>query len=185
MVTIEPLIIQQNTLNEVKHLFTLFKNNTIQPHQWKTLFSPPWLKQNPHRGYVLKDKKRVVGMLITINSKRNINNTSVSFCNLSSWVVLPEYRKQGLSLILDTLNKPNNVVTNFSPSPDVYFILKKFGFKDLETHLCLLLSWPLPNLRNRYTLSEEKALETLTGVHKEIFNDHQLETCKHLVIKKR
>jgi hypothetical protein len=185
MVTIQELHVNDGTLTELKPLFALFKDSSITQTQWKTLLSPPWLSSATKRGFILKEEEKTVGVLITIESTRNINGTDIHFINLSSWAVLPENRSESLLLILEVLKESGKVITNFSASPDACLILKKFGFKDLESHIYLLPTRIIPTVLNKVNITHRNILKTLTGSHIQIYNDHQFGSCKHLLIKKK
>ena len=49
--------------------------------------------------------------------------------------MLKKYRSETILLVLPVLKLKNYTITVFTPSKEVYLILRKLGFNDLETNL--------------------------------------------------
>jgi hypothetical protein len=129
---------------DVYPLLLEFNNPRLAREDWKEIFTNHWGKQQDYFGYMLVNNDKVVGFLALIFSARLINDKIQKFCNIGSWIVKKEYRSETALLILPVLKLKEYTLTVSTPSKEVYLMLKKLGFKDLETHINIIL--PLPSL---------------------------------------
>ena len=90
----------------------------------------------------LRDGDRVVGFIGTIWSVREIGGKTERFCNLSSWITLPEYRNHSLQLFKAVMELRDCTITCHTPAGPLYPLYRRFGFSDLETKLRIIR--PLP-----------------------------------------
>lgn len=125
-------------------LLLRFNNRRLKREDWLRLFVDHWGSHEGHFGYVLLDNGRAVGFLGLIFANRLINGRTHKFCNITSGIVKKAYRSESLSLFLPLLHLKGYTMTDFTPSKEVYLILKKLGFEDLETHINIIP--PLPSL---------------------------------------
>lgn len=81
-------------------------------------------------GYVLKNKKKIVGFVGTLFSERKISNKNYKFCNIHTWVVDKTDRISS-HMLFDILIKKKYVITVLSPLEKLCGIFKKMGFNIL------------------------------------------------------
>ena len=160
-------------------------------NDWKNLFIDHFNSGETYSGYSLLDNDKVVGFLGLIFAKRTIGDSEIKFCNITSWIVLKEYRNRSMALLRPVLKLNNYVLTNFTASKTVGTILKTLKFKELGK-IFIIIS-PLPNiavLKLLFTkkvriIYGNKVKEVLGKDELRIFFDHSLPDfrCKHVVIK--
>lgn len=170
---------------KVYPLLLEFRNPQIRKEDWRHLFTHPWGDFEDHRGYILMKHDEIVGFLGTVFSKRYFNGQEYKFCNLSSWIVKPEYRSKSINLLLPILKLKDYTVTNLTSAESLYHLFKKLGFSDLGLYRFIFP--PLPPISFGKTKSH-----IITNIHKIatylnndellIFNDHINYRCVHLVI---
>lgn len=159
-------------------------SNWIGVNVRKRMFADKWSGGEDYFGYVMLDGEAVVGFLGLLFTTQPCNGQQ-RFCELHSWYVQSEYRKESLKLLLPVLSMRKVTLLNYTPTPDVYEISKKFGFTDLETELLLMYPFPNPlKVRRRYRL--ETDIHRVGGWLNEqetvVFQDHAGLECWHLVI---
>ena len=145
---------------EIHPLLLRFENPRMSRDDWRRmLFDLPWTVEEPHRGYVLRDGGAVVGFLGTIFSRREVGGVVHRFCNLSSWIVLPEHRGASFQLVLPVLALRSHTIVNLSPSAVAWEVFTGLGFRPLETAQALLLPLPRPGemLRRRGAVTTDPA----------------------------
>ena len=98
-----------------------FRNPPIPPRKWELLLNPPWGTDAADHGLALVDGQSVVGLLGMVSKLRRIAGTDVLFRNLTSFALLPEYRRESVSLLRPLLGMRDCVLTNFSPQSTVDF----------------------------------------------------------------
>ena len=140
------ITIKKATVKDVDKLLPLlFELDSINQTQkeWQSLFKFQWDDQN-YCGYVMYDGGKAVGFLGLLFSRRVVNDKPNKFCNITSWIVRKEYRRQSLHLLLPVLELDNHTITVLTCNAGTYFITKKLGFIDLEIGQRVIL--PLPFL---------------------------------------
>lgn len=168
-------LLRESTLN----------SNWIGVNVRKRMFADPWSGGEDYFGYVMLDGDTVVGFLGLLFTTQPVNDPDQRFCELHSWYVQADYRKESLKLLLPALSMRKVTLLNYTPTPDVYEISKKFGFSDLETELLLMYPFPNPlKMRRRYRLHSD--IHTVSGWLNErdsqVFQDHCTLECRHLMI---
>lgn len=171
-------------------LFEAFNNPAINEQQWRSLFHYPWKTDMEQRGFVLRDGDRVVGFIGTIWSVRRIGGKTERFCNLSSWITLPEYRNHSLQLFKAVMELRDCTITCHTPAGPLYPLYRRFGFSDLETRLRIIR--PLPAWQGPAAWLGEEAISDpdeieplLPEAEREILNGHRLPGCGHLLLRSR
>lgn len=171
-------------------LFSAFNNPAISAEQWRSLFHYPWETDTEQRGFVLRDENRVVGFIGTIWSVRKIAGKAERFCNLSSWITLPEYRNHSLLLFKAVMELRDCTITCHTPAGPLYPLYRRFGFSDLEKNLRIIR--PLPAWQGASTWLGDEAISDpdeieplLPPPEREILNGHRLPGCGHLLLRGR
>lgn len=106
--------------------------------RWERLFRHPWRDPSRPVGVALQEGGRPVGFLALLFAPARPGDSGSTICNLSSWIVLDEYRGSSLRLLAPVLSHPDWTVTNLSPTEEVGRLFQRLGFRPLETHRCLL-----------------------------------------------
>ncbi|ALI08315.1 MULTISPECIES: hypothetical protein [Pseudomonas] len=167
-------LLRESTLN----------SNWIGVNVRKRMFADIWSGGEDYFGYVMLDGDVVVGFLGLLFTTQPCNGQQ-RFCELHSWYVQVEYRKESLKLLLPVLSMRKVTLLNYTPTPDVYEISKKFGFIDLETELVLMYPFPNPlKIRRRYRLETDihRVAGWLSEQESVVFRDHAGVECRHLMI---
>ena len=153
---------------------------------FRRLFTYPWMKDKPDRGFVLTDEGRVVGYLGTVYADRMIRGRTERFCNLSSWGVLPEYRNHSLSLLYAAHRNKNQTFTNLSARPTVLKVHEALRYQLLGTYK--LFTLPLAQLHSLFrfpwpgiTLDTDEIGRRLNANDLQLLRDHQATDCGHLL----
>lgn len=171
---------------KVYPLLKELNNSRLTKDDWKQLFVKRWGSQEDYLGYMLMDSTEVVGFLGLIFCSRLINNTMHQFCNLTSAIVKKRYRSESLLLFLPLLKLKEYTLTDFTPSKEVYVILKKLGFKDLETKTKIVLPLSVPDFLGDKSFVEFNK-DSIKGFLNErdlkIYYDHIEFQSIHLLIK--
>ena len=78
-------------------------------------------------GYILfENKKKIVGFLGTIFSKRQISKKTINHCYLHSWIVDNKFRTQSFRLLIPILEK-NFFISTYSPISSLEGLYKKLN----------------------------------------------------------
>jgi hypothetical protein len=145
-------------------------------------FWPVWGCEEPY-GYLVEDAGEVVGFLGTLNTRREVRGKLESFCEIHSWYVKDEYRNQSMNLLLPVIaQKRTKTIINFTPTPPVYEMGAKLGFKDLETAFVAFYPWPMQAGKAKIVTEPWLIPGFLQGEDLRIFNDHKDITCHHIVL---
>lgn len=158
---------------------------------WQQIFQPPWTPEENYCGYGLWDGEIMVGFLGLIFSQRQIEHKPERFCNVSSWIVKPSYRGQSMSLMLPLMKLKNYTLTDFSSYQELFPLLKRMGFKELDYGLKWLI--PFCFRKERYSSAQVQILETPERIRDKlqeddrvILDDHQaIAGCQHLWVGKK
>ncbi len=169
-------------------LLSEFNSLYLTKDRWEQLFVDRWNAEEGYFGYVMMDGDRAVGFLGLIFSKRIIKNKVHKFCNMTSWIVKKEYRGRSLFLLLPVLKLKTYTLTDFTPSREVYAILKKAGFQEFETHYRLI--FPFPNISKLWSncevIFDKNIIEKkLNKKDYQIYRDNQFPHCHHLIIRSK
>ena len=172
----------------IHRLLLRFDNQNLTQDDWRQLFKYEWQKKDEPPGYVLLDKDKIVGFIGFIFCTRTINGKERKFCNITSWIVLKEYRSQSIMLLYESLKLKNCTLTNLTCTKEVHNISRKLGFKELETKSIVIFSLPsLWNILGRgkhgKVLREELDIEKcLTGESLKLYRDHLSYKCGQIVL---
>jgi hypothetical protein len=131
---------------DVITLLKRFDSDVMTPPVWNILLKRASAEGSPI-GWVLRDENAVVGFIGTIYSHQIIEGQLKKFCNLTSWIVLDEYRNQALSLLTTAIADKNSIYTDLTASPEAHKILKAFRFKEFETHAAVYVSEALSDYK--------------------------------------
>jgi len=179
--------VRQATPDDLDLVFPLFRgfatHDQVDPNDWKKIFRKLWDGQDPCCGFVLMDGKEAVGFLGTIFSRRLIKGIPSDFCNLTSWIVKPDYRSESLSLLFPLMGRKGLTLTNFTASNRVIEVLLKVGFDSLEDQYQMILPIPQPSTGCYVHFDAEKIEIGVQGDNLRIFQDHKDLHCDHVLVE--
>ncbi len=180
--------IDSSTFDEIYPLLDSFDSKLSQD-VWKTLFDYQWDRPSQYCGYGLFDDDTPVGYLGMLFSQRKIEQQKHDFCNLTSWVVRPDYRSHSLSMMMPVMRLKDHTITDLSATDTVIKLSERLGFQQLDTTVCVLLPSPInlgrDDVRQHtfYRDAEIAGLE-LDSADSAIFEDHRpYKNCHQLVIQ--
>jgi hypothetical protein len=179
---IEP--VSAETLGE----FAAFLHEHLNPDRsiedWVKALSHHWGEQpRPNHGFVLRDDGRIVGGIGALYASRSIQGRLHKTCNITSWCVLDDYRKQSMRLAMALTDQPGWDYTDFSPTEVVGGVLRFLKFTPLDERQTVLL--PLPwLLAEGQSHSRPQAIESrLAGEALQHYRDHKdFPWLRHLVV---
>jgi acetoacetyl-CoA synthetase len=162
-----------------------FRESGITAATWRRLFDHEWSDHG--RGFILLDGNAVVGFIGAVTAQRQVNGKAALVCNLSSWVVHPQYRGWGMALLASLLEDENLTYTCFTPQLTAWAALMAQRFKPLESRgiaMPPLLQAETLFGPNRPVISFDPAVvrERLTGEQRQIFDDHAPYDCLQLTV---
>jgi len=134
-------------------------------------------------GCYLKNNNEIVGFLGTIYSKREINNNSLIFCNLSFLYVKKEYRIHSLKLIHKILNQDEIVFTFLTPNEISHKIIKYFKGSILEDSMIVFFPLPFFKFKNKLMSIKDNFYLNLSKEDKKHFLAHSISKSKHILFR--
>jgi hypothetical protein len=168
-----------------------FNNKELSKEDWKTLFTHNWGGANDASGYVLVNRENIVGYFGTIFKLREFHGVKRKMCNLTSWIVDPQFRGQSLELLYRILEHSDVTITCLTASEIAGKIYKAKGFKILDSGTAIIPVMPGWLNKQKGGVSH-KGLEVLTdGIdvflsddEKKLHEDHKPYRCNHFVIRR-
>jgi hypothetical protein len=175
--------IESSRLTEVYPLLRELDPQLSQDH-WRKLFSYQWNQPSNYCGYGLFDDGTAVGFLGLIFSHRQIANQKELFCNLTSWVVRPDYRSHSLSLMMPVMRLKDHTITDLSATAGVAKLSERLGFQPLDTTVRVLFPYGMTTVNQvRLYSDDEIAILPLESSELAVFADHQPHAhCRQLVL---
>jgi acetoacetyl-CoA synthetase len=176
--------VEAGMFDDVCGLLEDFENPAIRYDEWRRLLDYPWRRPAEHSGYALVDDAAVVGFLGLVFGELLVRGRPERFCNLTSWIVKPGYRNQGLRLLAPVLRTPATL-TMLTPSPSGHALCRRLGFRDLHSAAQLVPALPpLPRLGRRSAVRIDAdpgvVRAALAPEHRRIFDDHSALGCAQL-----
>jgi hypothetical protein len=184
MVRIEK--IDSSMFSQAYELLLDLRDTYLTADDWKNIFDYNWDREEDYCGYGLFDGNNLVGFLGLIFSKRLVGDRIEHFCNLTSWIVRPEYKIYSLSLIQPILKLKKYNLTDLTPSRAVYRIEKRLGFSELDSRMNMLLPYEVfkkSNRANKFCCTNDKRLveKELNDRELKLFHDHRRYECGHVI----
>jgi len=169
--------VRKAEINDFDKVYPLLKemNNTrLSRDDWFRLFQNHWAIEEFSPGIVLEAGDKIVGYIGTIYSKQIIAGKPQLFCNLTTWIVLDEYRSHSIMMIFSLVRNKNVVLTSFSSNNVTYEVYKKLGFKD--GNLSKRIVYPFPFFQSndyKIIINTQEIEDNCNPDNKIIFNDHK------------
>lgn len=170
---------------DFEHIYPLFQGFAAprpSKETFRRLFVRRWGNTADPFGYLLEDEGQPVGFLGTIFSRREIGGRDERFCNLTTWIVAPDYRSEGLSLLFRVLHHEETTFTNFT-GVKVAPILRRFGFQTLDERARVLLPLPVAG-RGDILLDPDRIAARLDDHDRRILEDHRPFAYPHILLSR-
>ncbi len=90
-----------------------------------------WENKAGEKGMLLLNDEKIVGFLSYIVSAGTNNNNAIRYCNLSSWIVDPEFRSKSMQLLSNAFKISNCIILNLSPHENTRPMFKALRFETL------------------------------------------------------
>lgn len=160
-------------------------NPAVTVEAWTRLLRPPWAESAPHRGYMLRDGDRIVGVYAAVHSARQVAGQPVPVCNLAAFCVLEEQRMHSVRLMRALIRSREYVFTDFSPSGNVVAMNERLGFIRIDTATRLVINPPWPRGGGVRVSSDPEAIAViLQGQDAQVHRDHRdAAAARHLVVQ--
>jgi hypothetical protein len=166
-----------------------FNNPKLKKTDWRQIFVNHYGGAEDYCGFVIYDQDRAIGFQGLVFSERLIDGRIKKICNMAGWIVAKEYRgkEPGILLLREVVKLEDYTITNLSAAPRTEPIMKKFGYKKLESHYIML--FPLPRLNifsgNECSIEMDHNIikNCLNDKDKKIYNDHLKFNCDHFIIR--
>jgi len=147
------------------------------PEVWAEAFRQGWGADKPNNGFLIRDEHgAIVGGIGAIYAVYPVRGKPEQFCNITSWVVLDQYRTQSMRLAMAVVSQPGFHFTDLSPTAVVEQSLKFLKFKPMDERRVVLFNLPAPHLRlaGWKVLTEEAAIEAvLDDAALKVYRDHR------------
>ncbi len=181
-VRVEP--IRDADLQAVGAFLHAHVNRAIPVASWVESARGPWPGDAPNHGYLLRDGDELVGVLTALYSERQIDGKTERFCNVATWCVLPSHRRHSLRLLMQLLAQPDCHFTDLMPQGEVVRIMRRFGFRELDSRWRLMPNLPTPARGAVVVTDPEEIAAGLEGEALRVYRDHQpLDTLRHLLLR--
>ncbi len=170
-------------------LLLRFENPRMRAADFRRmLFDYAWPGAGERRGYAMYDGERAVGFIGTIRSERVIRGKVARFCNLSSWIVLPEHRARSLDLLRRAVSLPDHTFTSLTLAPKSLPVFKRFGHEVLDDETLVLPPLFSPRAFRRLRRAElvtdhDEIAAALPPAARRDFEAHRGTVAEHLMIR--
>ena len=115
---------------------------------WADAFRQDWGVDKPNNGFLIRDDAgRIVGGIGAIYAAYPVRGKPERFCNITSWMVLEQYRTQSMRLAMAVVSQPGFHFTDLSPTAVVEQSLKFLKFKPMNEARTVLFNLPAPHQR--------------------------------------
>ncbi len=165
-----------------------FTGTHLDREDWRAIFSAPFRSQADYVGYLLRDEGRAVGYMGCIFSRRLIRGREFDFCNLSSWIVLPEYRKYSILFMRRLSELEHCVLTSLTPCDKVYNLFTRSGFVQVDDRFLAMPPLPFGSLHEppvSLSADHEELAQRLTGDSLRNYQDHLRIDCRHFLAESK
>lgn len=125
----------------------------ISNDTWKQLLGYEWENKLGYRGMLLENDDEIVGFLCYILSAKNISGIELTYCNISSWVVNPEFRSKSLKLMSGLFKIKDLVLVNLSPHENILSIFQALRFETLAEYEYRINPFKFSGAQSEYTVS--------------------------------
>lgn len=158
-------------------------SNARSPAAWAEGLSKSWGMRAPNHGFVLMDEGRIVGGIGAYYAERAINGNAQRVCNITSWCVLENYRKQSMRLAMALVGQPGYHFTDFSPTKVVAGVLQFLKFRSLDVTQAVIINLPWPVTGSQLLTQPHEIEGALRGDALCVYRDHStFPWLRHLLL---
>src|SRR6185312_5670242 len=109
-------------------------NSEIVDGEWEKILEYKWENKTGLVGMLLESENEIVGFISYIMHSITVNDLDYTHCNISSWVVNPEFRAKSLQLLSPLFNIKNCTIINISPHENTLPVFKALRFDILSEY---------------------------------------------------
>lgn len=161
--------------------FCAFLHTHLNPSHaadiWADAFRQDWGVDKPNNGFLIRDESgRLVGGIGAIYAAYPVRGKLERFCNITSWMVLDQYRTQSMRLAMAVVSQPGYIFTDLSPTAVVEQSLRFLKFKPMNEARTVLFNLPAPHQRLMGVSVVSKAdriQRVLDAASAKVYRDHQ------------
>jgi hypothetical protein len=170
--------------NTIIELFKKFDDTPVNHDDKRVLFNKQFNCDEDFFGLLIEDQGKVIAYLGLIFVHRTINNQLVKYCNLTSFLIDPNYRGQKLThkMIDEVLKLGNYTITAITPIPSLYRMYESKGLVKLEDDRVIF--WSNGHSQNAWSIvqNEIEIEKILDSENKQIYLDHKKFNCEIIVL---
>jgi hypothetical protein len=170
--------------NTIIELFKKFDDTPVNHDDKRVLFKKQFNCDEDFYGLLIEDQGKVIAYLGLIFVHRQINNQLVKYCNLTSFLIDPDYRGQKLThkMIDEVLKLGNYTITAITPIPSLYRMYESKGLVKLEDDR--IIFWNKRNSQNTWSIVQDEVEieKILDSENKQIYLDHKKFNCEIIVL---
>lgn len=153
------------------------------PRAWLEGLSKSWGMSPPNHGFLLRAEEKIVGGIGAYYAERLIKGQPQRVCNITSWCVLEEYRKQSMRLALAVIGQKGYHFTDFSPTKVVGGVLQFLKFRPLDERQAVIVNLPWPSFGCKLLTRPVDIENALQGEALRAYRDHAtFPWLQHIVI---
>lgn len=161
--------------------FCAFLHANLNPSHpvdvWANAFRQNWGVDKPNNGFLIRnDAGTLVGGIGAIYAAYPVHGKPMKFCNITSWMVLDEYRTQSMRLAMAVVAQPGFIFTDLSPTAVVEQSLRFLKFRPMNDARTVLFNLPAPwqRLMGARVITDPVRLETaLDAAALGVYRDHR------------
>lgn len=164
-------------------------NPTVGAEAWTQILEYKWNNKLEYKGMLFEYENKIVGFISYIFSSTKINGKEITFCNISSWAVSPEFRSKSLQLLSPLFKIDNIVITNLSPHKNTLSIFNALRFDLLSEYEYLINPFKLQSFLSSFKAKQNIICKEITKQNiksisidpsvKKLITDHDAYTNVH------
>ncbi|MEA2078695.1 MAG: hypothetical protein U9P00_02345, partial [Pseudomonadota bacterium] len=156
------------------------------PEDWAEAFRQDWGVEKPNNGFLIRVDGQIVGGIGAIYAQRLIQGKPETFCNITSWCVLHQYRSQSMRLALAVTSQPSFHFTDLTPTEVVSKTLQFLKFKPMNERQAVFpnVPWLFSLLAGVRVITDPDEIEqVLSPEERKAYRDHRhLPWLNHLAV---
>ncbi len=144
----------------------------------------PVVEDLPRYGYVLADRDRIVGVMLTLYVLEPDENGAAIRCNLSSWAVDTDFRSYAVKLIKTALARRDVTFLSVTPSPVTRKVTEALRFRrfaDGQQAFLPILSRAKPGMRVVEARPDTPELDLLPERERALLLEHAAYDCDAVI----
>jgi hypothetical protein len=132
---------------------------------------------------VLRAEGKIVGGIGAYYAQRIIKGQAQRVCNITSWCVLDEFRKQSMRLAMTVIGQEGYHFTDFSPTSVVGGVLRFLKFRPLDDRQAVIFNLPRWSFRCQLLTRPTDIENALLGEALRAYQDHaEFPWLRHVLV---